>query len=119
MLSCPNCGLGFGINPFEETSKKNDDQILFRTPISGSHGFISIVNNAEGSFYGCGETGAIWRKEENLIRDVKKIIELYPHRKLCYIQNDSTWVANQNEPENIEELINTETEEIFDNFERD
>lgn len=120
MLECGNCRWPFPFNLISiETPKKEAQSILIRTPIAGSHGFISFVEDEDGDFYGCGETGAIWRKEKNLLRDIEIIVKKYSHRKLCYSKTVFGWIANPNEPENMDELIDTEVIEELNKFERD
>ncbi|MFT7156384.1 MAG: hypothetical protein ACI8Q1_001394 [Parvicella sp.] len=94
-----------------EQIKPQDTSTKFspvRTPLSGSTGYISFIDDDSESFFGCGETGAIWKKKENLFRDIEKIISLYPHRKDCYVKKDESWFANSNEPNNIIDLIESE-----------
>lgn len=120
MLECGNCGMSFPFNPsctalFDEEPQ----EIPIRTPIPGSHGYVSFVDDEDEKFYGCGETGAIWRNKENLSRDIEAIINKYPHRKKCYLKTGSGWIANSNEPSNMDELIDQEEVEELRRFERD
>ena len=119
MLECENCGMSFPFNPSApgELDKTSDSPI--RTPISGSHGYVSYIDSENEKFYGCGETGAIWRKEENLFRDIELIIKKYPHRTSCYTQIENGWIPNSNEPENMDDLIDHEEVEELKKFERD
>lgn len=104
MLECPCCGLSFGINP-SGISVSIAAYLPLRTPLPGCLGFISELTDDSGPFWGCGESGAIWRKKENLYRDIEKIIQLYPHRSSAYIKINSEWLANPNEPDDLEDLI--------------
>jgi len=118
MLNCPHCGLGFGLNPLESDDLKNDE-FNIRTPISGVHGYVSIIDDDDEKFYGCDETGAIWRHKTNLFRDIELIIKRYSHREFCYKHTIDGWTNNPMEPDNIDELIDNETNEEIESFERD
>lgn len=119
MLECANCGMSFPFNPSALGESDNSNDIPIRTPLPGAHGYVSFVGSEEENLYGCGETGAIWRNKGNLFRDIELIIKKYPHRAHCYIKTKNGWIANTEEPENIDELINQEeTEELMD-FDRD
>ncbi len=119
ILECRNCGMSFPINPsvlgeLDEISPKP-----IRTPISGSHGYVLFIESGDEKFYGCGETGAIWRQEENLFRDIELIIKKYPHRESCYNKTENGWVSNSEEPDNMDDLIDYEDVEELTGFERD
>src|SRR5690606_25898255 len=115
---CPNCGMSFDFNP-SDTNVNVENELPLRTPISGSHGFISFIEDNEGNFFGCDETGAIWRQEKNLFNDIDLIIKKYPHREKCYLRTQNGWIANPDEPENMDELIDIEDVEKIDKYEID
>ena len=119
MLECANCGMSFPFNPSSPRESDNSSDIPIRSPLSGAHGYVSYVDSEEENFYGCGETGAIWRNEENLFRDIELIIKKYPHRSSCYTKTKNGWIANSEEPENMDELIDQEETEELIEFERD
>jgi hypothetical protein len=119
MLECRNCGLSFQFNPSVPGELDKTSELPIRTPISGSHGYVSFIDSEDQKFYGCGETGAIWRQEENLFRDIELIIKKNPHRKLCYTQTENGWVSNSEEPDNIDDLIDHEEVDELNEFERD
>ena len=119
MLECGNCGISFSYNPLALKELDKTDEIAIRTPISGSHGYISFVDLDNEKFYGCGETGAIWRDKSKLFRDIEIIINQYPHRALCYKKTNSGWIANSEEPDNINELIDQEVVADLMSLERD
>ncbi|ULC59691.1 hypothetical protein MBM09_01640 [Flaviramulus sp. BrNp1-15] len=119
MLKCQNCELTFPYNPISIEFEKQTQELPIRTPIPGSHGFISLVNNDNENFYGCGETGTIWKRQKNLFRDIEQIIKKYPHRELCYLKTKDGWIANPNEPNDMDKLIEQETFERLTKFEMD
>lgn len=119
MLTCRNCGLGFGVNPTTLLHPEPNEALPLRTPLSGIHGFISLIEDDSEIFYGCGASGAIWRDKKNLNRDIERIIKKYPHRKDFYLFKNGEWIANPDEPNNTDELIDSEAIEAFDNFEMD
>ncbi len=120
MLECNKCGLSFSFNPLSICGLVEEiNEMPLRTPISGSHGFVTIVETKDGTFYGCSETGLIWRHQESLFRDIGLIIKKYPYRESCYKMTKSGWIANSDEPSNIDELIDKEIIEDIDDFERD
>lgn len=118
MLDCPNCDMSFDFNP-TDNSDNVEHELPLRTPISGSHGFISYIEDNESDFFGCGETGAIWKQEKNLFNDIDLIIKKYPHREKCYLKTKNGWIANPDEPENMDDLIDKEDVENLDKYERD
>ena len=120
ILECVNCRISFSYNPTSPVLlRQKYDETPLRTPLSGSHGYISRVYSENDKFYGCGESGAIWRHEENLFRDIDLIINNYPHRRLCYLRNNSGWISNPEEPNNMDELIDNEDSVEFTDLERD
>ncbi len=121
MLECKECGQSFSINPqnSEEPNDFHNNPDLLRTPLSGCLGFVSLIEDENDFFYGCGESGAIWKKKENLFRDIENIIEEYPHRKNCYSLLNNEWVPNKNEPKDIEDQITKEKLYKLDNYTQD
>ena len=89
-----------------------------RPPIPGYHRYISFVDSKDEKFYGCGETGAIRRDENNLFRNIALIIKKYSHRELCYSKTESDWIANADEPDNMDELIDQEDVDEITDIER-
>ena len=104
MLECPHCGLDFGVNP--NTGIDDVERcIAWRSPIPRSHGFVTEI---EEGVYGCSETGTIWRSEEGLFNAIEFIQQRYDHRKFCYSKIDNVWLPEENEPSDIDDLIDTE-----------
>ena len=98
---------------------KEYDEYAWKTPISGCDGYVSFIDNGEGeSFYGCGETGAIWRSKEAFYRDIESIISKYPHRKHFYEFKDGEWIPVNDVSEEIEDMIETEDEETLTDYEK-
>lgn len=119
MLECRNCGMSFPFNPSAPGELQDTSDTPIRTPLSGSHGYSSYIDTEDEKFYGCGETGAIWRKEENLFRDIELILKKYPHRASCYTKTENGWIANSVEPDNMDELIDKEEVDEITEFQRD
>ena len=119
MLACGSCGMSFPFNPLNTTDADALADVPLRTPISGVNGYVSFMETGDEKFYGCGETGAVWRSDYNLHRDIELIMNRYPHRRLCYVQTDNGWTANAQEPPNMDELIDQEEKEELRNFEQD
>lgn len=120
MLHCESCGLGFGVNPQDLNQiEKDDNELIWRSPISGSHGFVSYISNLdEKTFYGCSDTGVIWTTKNSFYKNIEAIINKYPHRSSFYVKIDGDWYPSKEEPENIDELIDKEDIEIIDNYQR-
>ena len=108
MLECKSCGLYFDLN-LNKLKKQSLESLLLRTPFSGSLGFVSFIDDGSKSFYGCGETGIIWKEKTDLYKDIEQIILKYPHRKKVYLNKCGEWIANPDEPKNIDELICNES----------
>ncbi len=111
--------MSFPFNPSVSGKLDDSPDLPIRTPLSGSHGYVSYMESEDEKFYGCGETGAIWRKEESLFRDIELIIKKYPHRTNCYTHTENGWIANSKEPEDMDNLIDQEEVEELTDFERD
>lgn len=120
MLSCSSCGLGFPVNPQDVSAPYvADEELTWRSPIPGSHGLVSYIeNDDEASFYGCSETGAVWFTREAFHRDIEAVIRKYPHRSGFYRKVNNRWYPVAEEPENIEELIDSEEVEDIDSYRR-
>ena len=108
MLECPNCNSSTDFNPNEGTIKVEEEQLIWRTPISKINGFVSLITDEDEVFYGCGESGFIWRTKEKFYESIEEIIRKYPHREFCYRKQNGDWLPNEDEPINIDELIDSE-----------
>ena len=115
MIQCNKCGVDFA---YDINDTADEFELIWRTPILGSHGYVSFINDDE-PFYGCSETGAIWKSKKSFFKDIEKSIEKYPHRKLFYKFHEEEWLPVDKEPENIEELIDSEDIEEIDSYSRD
>ena len=109
MLSCSNCGIGFGLNLDEQKEKEE----VWRTPISGCEGFVSKIEDSEQMFYGCGETGKTWKTKKELFNSIDLIIKQYPHRRHSYIKVRDNWIHNENEPDNMDDVIQTKENHFY------
>ena len=119
MIKCSSCGLSFSINPQNlNYNVETNQQKTWRSPISGSHGFVSYIEDEDRAFYGCSETGAIWYNKDNFFIEIKKIIERYPHRNGFYDFLDGEWYPAENEPDDIIQLIDSEDRENLTNYVR-
>ena len=114
LVFCPNCDFSFMPNEYENLVAEN---FVWRSPISGSHGFVSFVDDGENKFYGCSETGAIWYDQENFFKEINNIIKKYPHRKKFYIKNGNKWIPSDVDID-MDELIDLEEKESLHNFVR-
>ena len=122
MLTCDSCGLSFSYNLIGEINMNDKfdlSKYSWRSPIGGSHGFVSYIEDTDGNFFGCGETGAIWKTKEAFYRDIERIINKYPHRRHFYKKVGADWLPNNNEPKNINQMIDMEETEDLVNFVRD
>ena len=100
-------------------SEEGYDEISWKPPISGCEGYVSFIDNGEDEpFYGCGETGIIWRTKEAFYRDIENIIFKYPHRKHFYEFKNGEWMPVDEVSGDIEDLIETESEETLTDFNR-
>lgn len=120
MLPCKSCGLSFSINPQDlDSSDSKIKETTWRSPIAGSHGFVSFVDNvSEKPFYGCGETGVIWSTRDSFYKDIESIINKYPHRSSFYKKTGDDWFPAKDEPKNIDELIDSEDLEHINTYQR-
>ncbi len=106
MLECPNCGFGFGVNPFtEQEDELKEIKVFLRSPISGSHGVVVSLGNGK---FGDGESGVFWENKEELYQDILKIRKMCSHRKGLYVKKGEDWVPVDVEPDNIDNLIDNE-----------
>ncbi|WNJ17900.1 hypothetical protein [Pontibacter sp. G13] len=118
ILKCQKCPSHTPYN-LTQNPEPTLEQPAFRTPILGVNGFVSLIDDGEDTFYGCGETGAIWKEKQNLFRDIEKVIRANPERSKCYIKKGDEWLPNPAEPENMDEIIESEESEGFGSFEQD
>ena len=116
MLECSICKRHTDFNPNSGVICKKDDSIAWRTPVSKINGYVSYIEDEGDSFYGCGESGFIWRTKQNFYKSIVQIIEKYPHRMACYKQINKDWFPSENEPQNIVELIASKEENSYEDF---
>lgn len=75
-IECSECHRNVPVNPsdlllLQETPKIEKDSPI-KCPICD--GMVSFIeNDTDGNFYGCGECGSIWRKQENLMKDISEV----------------------------------------------
>jgi hypothetical protein len=102
---------------FQESN--SESELSWKTPISGCEGYVSFIDNGEDEpFYGCGETGVIWRTKDAFYRDIESIISISPHRKHFYEFKNGEWMPVDDVSEDIDDLIEAEDEETITNYER-
>lgn len=116
MLECSNCKWHTDFNPSSTLIVSPNKEIQWRTPVSKINGFVSYIDNDEEKFYGCGESGFIWLTKERFYKSIEEIIAKYPHRNDCYKKVNGEWLPNKDEPDNIEDLIETEEEDNLEDF---
>ena len=117
MLRCANCAHYTDFDPFEGGADGVGESISWRTPVSKINGYVSLVEDGANRFYGCGESGFIRRTREKFYQSIEAIIERYPHRKYCYQKVGGDWFPAEREPSNMDDLIDTEEENDYDEFE--
>lgn len=74
-IECSDCHRNVPVNPSDllsQESPKIEKDSLIKCPICD--GMVSFIeNDTDGNFYGCGECGSIWRKQENLMKDISEV----------------------------------------------
>ncbi len=120
MLKCSICGHSFPINTQDITDKNRGNEYVWRSPIAGCTGFVTYIDNSdEKPFWGCDETGVVWLNRDRFNKDIELIISRFPHRSDCYKKINGDWYPNEEEPEDIDEIIeNKEEEEVITSFAR-
>lgn len=109
ILECSSCETTFPYDTSQvDTKEKKNIEKLFRTPVAGSTGFITVIKMGSVKFFGCSETGAMWSDFKKLQKDVDTIIKKYPHRAGSYKKVSGVWSHNQSEANDIENLIKGE-----------
>lgn len=78
----------------------NSDNFQIRCPNKNCYGWVNYVDD----FYGCGHCGNVWFDKNQLLKDIKSIIEKYEYRKYSYIENNLL-VHSDNEVKNYESLV--------------
>ena len=75
-VECPCCYVDAPVNPMDllltKPSEDKQDEISIECPICVDGIVCYIEDEIDGSFYGCGECGNIWRKKEDLFKDIEK-----------------------------------------------
>ena len=69
------------------------EENLLRCPISHCIGLVCFIDSSPPHFWGCGECGHEWYKEEKLQKDISAIIKKYPYRKTCYVKKGKKWIG--------------------------
>lgn len=109
MLNCRLCKQTFPANPQNLEGEMNTRQELtWRSPISGCHGYVSFIEDDQKTFYGCGESGEVWFSEESFFKSIEASISKYEYRAQLYEKRGDKWYPSANEPEGIDELIDKE-----------
>lgn len=118
MVDCSNCNRTTGFNPSEpEKSNLKKESPVWRTPVSGINGFVSFIEEEDGSnFYGCGESGFIWLTKERFYQSIEEIIEDYAHRADCYKKVGNDWLPSDEEPQDIDDLIEAEDDNDLEDY---
>lgn len=88
----------------------------FRCPESTCIGWVSLVEDADETFWGCGECGTVWSDRDELHEAIEAAIEKHPYRKNCYRKTRTGWnpVPLDKEPEDYEDLVEQEWDEDSD-----
>lgn len=95
------------------------EQVLtWRSPISGSHGFVTKISDGNKEFYVCSESGAVWFHKSNLFEDIEKVVAKYAHRIFFYKKVKEEWYPVADEPDDIDDLIDIEDVESLDDYVR-
>ena len=116
MLECPNC---FKDIEFRVGDKGNSNPYTYRCPVIGCTGWVSfITEQADEKFWGCGECGSIWYKEENLYKYISESISKYQYRSSCYKKIENSFIPGEESEEasNYEDLVEREPKEFGDEF---
>jgi hypothetical protein len=98
----------------------DEESSTFRCPVSGCVGWVDLVEDEDGDFWGCGECGSIWRKKKNLMAEITQIIKKRSYRQACYAKAGRGWkpADQDDEPEDYETLVEQESPDATDGFER-
>lgn len=116
-LECPHCLHDF----FVVQGGDDDEEPPYRCPVLGCDGWVSyVVMKRRAPFYGCGECGCYWRKEQSLYRDITDAVKQYPYRRKSYVKRGKGWLpANPDaESKNYEAKVETEPTEPGVDFDR-
>ncbi|QIQ21809.1 RHS repeat-associated core domain-containing protein [Zophobihabitans entericus] len=97
IIDCPYCNkptpytddLAFKNVIYQNTVGEN----LLHCPVSHCDGLISFIDYSKPYFWGCGECGKEWYKEEDLQNEISKIVQKYPYRQTCYEKKKEKWIA--------------------------
>lgn len=117
MIECHSCKKFFSLNPqVEQQPDLGAADFAIRTPIAGCCGHTTYVNDGDEAFYGCGETGAVWRTKEALNRSVEQIVKRYPHRTEFYVRLGDSWISSDIEEERASTLIGQETRDDLSSY---
>ena len=126
MIACPCCGTGtqYKAPCATESPIDTEKQSIppLRCPISHCSGWVSYVEDEQSHkpFWGCGACGSIWFKRSSLEDDIRAIIERFPYRSKSYLIQDNGFIeANKKDIPNYENIVESEPNDIHNNFLRD
>lgn len=85
MVDCPRCQRSVPVELREEAKGEQ-----WKCPMSHCDGWVNEISIDADHFWGCGECGCCWKKQENLIRDITASIKKFPYRAVFYQQANGT-----------------------------
>ncbi|MES2821146.1 MAG: hypothetical protein V4812_19395 [Pseudomonadota bacterium] len=116
MLECPHCYADLTI----KSDLGNDSNVpVYRCPVIGCTGWVSYAElDGEGSCFGCGECGSIWKEKKNLDKYIADSIRRYSYRQYSYNIVNGEFFPGKPEAElsNYEDLVELEPKEFGDDF---
>jgi transcription elongation factor Elf1 len=65
MISCANCQQSFPVNPTTLSAPSPDNEPPLPCPACAD-GLVSLIENSEQTFWGCGACGNVWHARPSL-----------------------------------------------------
>ena len=119
MIECPHCWSHTMVR-FKTTAPEEPH---LRCPVAGCAGFVVHLKDPDtgSSHWACGECGSGWTQLSSLQREIDCIIKVYPYRSACYSRNGDQWLAAPSDqaPDDYDELVEQETPDSSESFDRD
>ena len=94
-IECPRCGIGSAVILKKGQELPNVTPTVVQSPDVQAGFPISQEEKRQKPFWGCGECGSIWRKLENLEREIEAIVAKFSYRRKSYRKKAGKWLPGE------------------------
>ncbi len=107
MIECPSCPRAVLV---ESPTRDHTSDQNWRCPVETCYGWVCEVEDADATFFGCGECGNVWADRTSLSEAITAIVKKRKYRRKAYQKVGDGWISAQpgQEPPDYDELIRKE-----------